>query len=109
MARIRSYSPLTREAAALLGARIQAARKERRWTLDELAERVGVTRPTIVKVERGDLSVGIGTVFEAAVLTGVTLFHDEPAGRARLSRETDLTLALLPEKIRRPRLDDDDF
>ena len=74
MKRSRPYSPLTVEAACLLGRHVGAARREHRWTLHELAERVGVTRTTISKVERGDLTVGLGVAFEAAAVLGIPLF-----------------------------------
>jgi transcriptional regulator with XRE-family HTH domain len=59
MKRVRTYSPVTVEAARLLGARVQQARRERRWTLQELADRVGVTHVTMRQVERGELTVGV--------------------------------------------------
>lgn len=105
----RTYSPLTRDAARLLGKRIRVARKKRNWTLDELAERIGVTRPTAGKVEKGDLSVGIGTYFEAAVLTEVPLFSPDPALRRMVERESDLELALLPDRVRTVTGDSDPF
>lgn len=104
-----SYSPVVREAALLLGARIRAARLERRWTLNELAERVGVSRPTLGRVERGDPSVGLGIAFEAAALVGVPLFEaDDRVRRLELVRAQD-RLALLPRKARQPLKVDDDF
>ena len=51
MQRPRTYSPETVEAASLLGARIRLARLERRLTLEELAERVGINHTTMRKVE----------------------------------------------------------
>src|ERR671910_1871537 len=79
-----TYSPRTVEAADLLGTQIRIGRLERRWTAEELAERVGVSVVTMRKIERGDPSVGLGVSFEAATLTGVPLFHEE---RSRLSSE----------------------
>jgi transcriptional regulator with XRE-family HTH domain len=88
--RLRPYSPYAVEAARLLGARIRLARRERRWSQDELAARTGVTPRTVYKIEHGDLSVGLGAAFEAAALLGVPLFH---ADRSRLSAELDRTEA----------------
>jgi transcriptional regulator with XRE-family HTH domain len=109
MSACRSYSPLTLEAARLLGTRVRLARRERGWTLQELADRVGVTYPTMSKVERGDLTVRLGVAFEAAVLVGVPLFHED---RARLRLEAgrvDDRLAVLPQLVRKPADVDDDF
>src|SRR5215213_7078422 len=96
------YSARTVEAAELLGAEIRIGRLERRWTAQELAERVGVTVVTLRKIERGDPSVGLGFAFEAATLTGVELFQDE---RPRISvelRRAGARLAVLPRRARKP-------
>src|SRR5947208_703759 len=94
--RPRPYSPYAAEAAGLLGAQIRLARRERRWSQDELAARVGVTPRTVSKIEHGDLGVALGTVFETAALLGIPLFH---ADRSRLMLDRDRVearSALLP-------------
>ena len=100
-------SPVAAEALRLLGARVRLARRRRRWTVEGLAERVGVSPTTIRKVERGDETVAIGTAFEAAVLVGVTLFHDDAARRALEGEVLAGRLALLPAVVRPPTVDDD--
>jgi len=100
---------MTREATRLLGARIRLARRERRWTLQELAERVGVTAVTLRKVEQGDPSVRLGIAFEAAALTGVPLFGEDPERRQVEGRRVEDRLAVLPRLVRRPKEVDDDF
>lgn len=105
----RTLSPQAIEAAQLLGARIQLARRERRWTLQELAERAGVTAVTMRKVERGDPSVRLGVAFEAAALTGVPLFDPDPLRRRLEAGRIDDRLALLPRLVRRQTEVDDDF
>ena len=100
-------SPVSSEALRLLGARVRLGRRQRRWTVEGLAERVGVSPTTIRKVEHGDATVAIGTAFEAAVLVGVALFHDDAA---RLALEGDALaarLALLPAVVRPLTIDDD--
>ena len=109
MKRSRPYSPLTIEAARLLGRLVGAARREHRWTLDELAERVGVTRTTISKVERGDLTVGLGVAFEAAAVLGIPLFGADDNRRRMEAARTDDRLAVLPKSVRMPAPVDDDF
>lgn len=109
--RPRVRSPYAAEAARLLGAQIRLGRRERRWSQDELAARVGITPRTVSKIEHGDLSVGLGTAFEAAALVGVPLFHAE---RSRLSADLDRTEArsALLSRPARTRADDevmDDF
>src|SRR3954453_13546511 len=101
--------PRTEGGAGLLGAQIRIGRLERRWTIRQLAERVGVSVVTLRKIERGDPSVGLGVSFEAAALTGVPLFYEE---RSRLTSELGRAadrLAFLPSRARKPREIDDDF
>jgi transcriptional regulator with XRE-family HTH domain len=98
--RPRPHSPYAAEAAQLLGAQIRLARRERRWSQDELATRAGITARTVYKIEHGDLSVGLGAAFETAALLGVPLFHAE---RSRLSADLDRVQArsaLLPRPTR---------
>jgi transcriptional regulator with XRE-family HTH domain len=91
----------------LLGARVRLARRERRWTLQELADRVGVTAVTMRKVERGDPSVRLGVAFEAAALTGVPLVDPDPSRRRLEAQRIDDRLAVLPRLVRRREIDDD--
>lgn len=105
----RPYSPAADEAAHLLGRRIAVARRERRWTLGELAERVGVTRVTMRKVERGDPTVRLGVAFEAAALLDIPLFDADPSRRRLEARRLDDRLAVLPQAVRPRTKVDDDF
>ncbi|HMJ76704.1 MAG TPA: helix-turn-helix transcriptional regulator [Iamia sp.] len=99
---------MARQAAVLLGRHVRLGRKDRGWTVAELAERVGVTETTLRKVERGDPTVALGTALEAAALVGVPLFEDE-AHLERNRRQVDDRLALLPARVRRRTARDDDF
>ncbi len=99
-------SHMAAEAVTALGAMISAARRRRGWTIAVLAERIGVSVPTVRKIERGDPGVAIGTVFEAAWLLGVELFE----GRQDLAGSVARTeLALLPKRVRTRKAVDDDF
>lgn len=101
---------MTKEALALLAASIKAHRLRRRWSIEELARRVGVSHPTIIKVERADPTVAVGTVLEAAVLVGVPLFDVDPLVRARHHDRLESELKLLPKAARRRTVEaDDDF
>jgi len=85
------------------------ARRERRWTLQELADRAGATPATIRKVERGDPTVGLGVAFEAAALLGVPLFHQDSERRSLEARRVDDRLAVLPQLVRQPVKVSNDF
>ncbi|TVR42073.1 MAG: XRE family transcriptional regulator [Planctomycetota bacterium] len=99
-----------REALQLLGAMIRHGRSQRQWSQRELAQRLGVSAPTLQKIERGEPGCHIGSVFEAAVLTGVPLFHSDSEDLRRLARQQQAIMALLPQRIRAPSQEvDDDF
>ncbi len=106
----RIYSKYAKEAAFLLGQQIRLGRKMRKWSEANLAERAGISRRTLRKIESGEMTPAIGLVFEVAALVGVPLF--EPDSQ-RLSAAIDLTqsqIALLPKRIReKTRVVDDDF
>lgn len=93
----------------MLGRRIALGRKARRMTATDFAERVGISRTTLHKIEQGDLRCEIGTVFEAAVLAEVVLFDEDTHGLALMIESANDKLALLPQSIRvsRTKVDDD--
>lgn len=110
MKRDRSYLPTTVEAVQALGAQIAAARRELGWTAADLANRLGVSIPTVTRIEKGATSTAIGTVLEAAVLCGVPLFGPDPQDIGRASDQARARLALLPERVRMTTLDlENDF
>lgn len=104
---VRGLSPAVREALEFLGAQIRTGRARRGWTQARLAERVGVSKLTIINIERGEPSVSIGSVFEAAALTGVTLYDPDPSMRSQLRAVQRAELALLPKAVRDRKVDDD--
>ncbi|MGB0713067.1 MAG: helix-turn-helix transcriptional regulator [Gammaproteobacteria bacterium] len=106
----RSYSTQTGLALQLLAKHIKLARKQRRWSESELAQRAGVSRATVQKIERADPGCQIGLVFEAASLVGVPLFLAESPSLGALNEAADARLALLPKRIHgRDAPVDDDF
>ena len=111
MTAIRTYSKYAREALSLLGKQIRRGRKQRRWSEHELAERAGIARATLQKIEKGDPGCAIGLVFEVATLVGVTLFEPDLPGLTRQHERLDDKLALLPKAIRQTAsvVVDDDF
>jgi len=102
MKRRRVYSEAVRHAAELLGAQVRAGRIEREWTARELAERAGISVPTLLKVEHGEPSVALGTAFDLAILTGVPLFYDDRARLASESARARERTALLARRVRPP-------
>lgn len=110
MRRTRSYSRVTKHALSVLGKLIKVGRLERSMTTAELAERAGITRKTLRKIEYGEPGTEIGTAFEVASLVGVRLFqHDERTLQIHDAR-LDEKLTLLPKAVRSSGKEvDDDF
>jgi transcriptional regulator with XRE-family HTH domain len=100
----RTYSRYGREALVLLGQRIRIHRIQRKLNVQELAARVGVSRDMMQRIEHGDPRCGIGFVFEAATIVGVTLFEDNSGALAVRVAENDEKLRLLPKSIRKNRM-----
>ena len=101
MERVRTYSRATKLVAEILGGRIRAGRKERRMPERELAERVGISRSTLRKIERGDLRVELGVTLEAALVVGVPLLGAPDVASLRTERALlNDRLALLPQRAR---------
>ena len=97
----RTYSRYTRDAVALLGTLIREARMERKLAAQELAERAGISRSMLQRIEKGNPKCEIGAVFEAAAVIGVRLFDADEPTLARHLRQSNEKLALLPKSVRR--------
>ncbi len=70
----RSLFPATQRRAEALGERLRAARLRRRMSEAEMAERAFVSRPTLRKLEAGDLTVSAAVL--ARVLEVLSLDDD---------------------------------
>ena len=106
----RTYSHYSRDAVALLGGLIREARKERKLTAQEVADRAGISRGLLQRIEKGGLKCEIGVAFEVAAIVGVKLFGADETMLSIYLRQTRDKLALLPKSIRKkPRAVHDDF
>jgi transcriptional regulator with XRE-family HTH domain len=106
----RHYLSTSLEAARVLGHQISIARRRQRRTAKEVAERAGVTRVTLGRIERGDPEVGMGLYFEVTSVLGVPIFGAEGSELAGLVARGERELALLPARVFEPRRNfDDDF
>ena len=104
------HSRYAKEAAILLGQLIRKARIEHRMTAEELAERAGLSRGLLRRIENGDLGCTLGAVFEAAAVVGVRLFDTDQATLTGAVTSSTAVMTLLPKSVRAPRVRlDDDF
>lgn len=110
MVKQRTYSKYAQEAALLLGKQIKLGRKQRKWSELNLAERVGISRATLQKIENGKMTSAIGLVFEAATLVGVNLFQQDRLPLSLSIEQANDKIALLPQRIQsQKKVVDDDF
>jgi transcriptional regulator with XRE-family HTH domain len=61
----------TRHSALILGEQLRTWRKLQSLTMEQLGFRAGVSRDTISRLERGDVSVGMGTLLNVARSLGI--------------------------------------
>lgn len=105
----RTYSRYTREAIKLLGKMIKLGRVERKLTAQDLADRAGISRGLLQRIEKGDPKCEIGVVFELAVLVDVRLFDSDATALAGHVRRIEDKLVLLPKHVRPTKAVDDEF
>jgi DNA-binding XRE family transcriptional regulator len=80
--------------AASIGAQVRSQRQLHDWTLDELAQRSGVSRRMLVNVEQGTTNPSIATLLRLSDSLGIGLpaLVDVATGQAMLvRRSTDMT------------------
>jgi transcriptional regulator with XRE-family HTH domain len=80
--------------AAAIGARVRSQRQMYDWTLDELAQRSGVSRRMLVNVEQGTTNPSIATLLRLSDSLGIGLpaLVDAGTGQAmRVRRSTEMT------------------
>ena len=96
----RPYSHYAREATELFGLMIRTARIERELTVADVAERAGISRGLVQRIEKGEMGSSIAAAFEVAAIVGLHLFEAEPTTLTRhLSMQRD-KLPLLPQSAR---------
>lgn len=106
----RPYSRYSHDAVVMLGQLIRRARIERKMTTTELAERAGLSRGLVQRIEKGDPGCGIGAVFEAAAIVGVRLFDADQTALTNAIGANTAILTLLPKAVRVSKVEaKDDF
>jgi len=106
----RPYSQYTLSVLDLLGHMVREARLKKALTTSELAERAGISRTLLQRIERGDPGCSIGTVFEVAAICGVPLFESDQREIVGLLATQKEKMALLPKRIRSEhKITKDDF
>ena len=96
----RPYSQHTLNVLNLMGHLLREARLKKALTTSELAERAGISRTLLQRIERGEPGCSIGAVFEVAAICGVPLFESDQRGIVGLLATQKEKMALLPKRIR---------
>ncbi len=96
----RTYSRYSKTASALLGGLIRTARKKRKFTAQEVADRAGISRGLLHRIENGNLKCEIGVVFEVAAIVGVRLFDADQSTLTNHLYRTEEVLELMPKSVR---------
>ena len=91
-----------------IGELIKLARLEKKISQKELGERIGVSRPTISAIEKGQANVAIGSVLEAAYVVGLSLMDDDPEKIESSSQAIAKMLKILPSRGRGKKAELDD-
>ena len=88
------------EAVSYLGNLVRKSRIERKETAAQLAERAGISRGLLQRIERGDPGCSVGAVFEVAALVGIRLFDLDRETLTANNQIAAQTLTLLPSAAR---------
>jgi len=99
----RPTSRYTQTALELFGQAVRIERIAGRMTAEQVAERAGISRSLLRRIEKGDPGCAIGAAFEVAAIVGVPLFTADATELASLRQAGGEKLALLPKAIRQPR------
>ena len=93
-----------------LGAMIKAARLEQAYSQSDLAQRLGISRYTVMAMEKGDPSVSIAAVFESCTIIGIPLLAENTNRLLNLSNTVASFTSVLPERAQATMTElDDDF
>ncbi|MBP9725841.1 MAG: helix-turn-helix transcriptional regulator [Gammaproteobacteria bacterium] len=102
-------SDFVQTALSMLGSFIRIARIKRKMPQSELAERLNVSRQTVMAIEKGRPNVAVGVVFEAARILGIPLLNEEKKVISRWQELLGEFQALMPSRVDKGKEIDDDF
>jgi len=93
--------PAAKRQLTALGERLRLARKRRRFSTVLMAERAGIARDTLNRVEKGDPAVSLGTYLRVLRILGLDADLDLLARDDALGRKLQ-DLALEPPTRKQP-------
>lgn len=93
--------PASAQELTALGQRLKDARLRRRFSMETVCARAGISRPTLAKVEQGEPSVAMGTYLQVLRVLGLVADLSMVAREDALGRR--LQDEALPQRQRAPR------
>ena len=100
----KQYTPAVLHALSCLGRNIQIARKRRRMPVADFAARIGVSVPTVVRLEKGDPGVSTGCLARALRALGEMHRLEELLDVATDDAGLAMAASELPKRIRKRRV-----
>jgi transcriptional regulator with XRE-family HTH domain len=89
---------------------LEISRKNKSFTIEDLASRVGISKSTAIRILKGSPKVNIGVYFETARIVGVPLFDADPSRFEISKKKTKDIESLLPKRVRPKEMEiDNDF
>jgi transcriptional regulator with XRE-family HTH domain len=96
--------PRVRRGLSKLGTDLAVARRKRRFTIEMVVERVGVSKATYLRVEKGDPTVSMGTYAMTLFVLGFPEALAEIADVRRDDTGLLLDTERLPQRVRPKRV-----
>lgn len=96
-----TFFPKAKRQLESLGTRLREARLRRKIAAGHFAERMGVSRDTLNRLERGDGTIAIGTYLRALAVLGLDADLDQVATNDALGRQLQ-DAELAPRRARKP-------
>lgn len=99
MSKTDPYIPtIPKQALLSFGELLALCRKERRWRQADLAKRIGISRQTVARLEKGDPTISIGFYFTAAWLVDLPIFPGVESKTSALSNALIQLFEILKDK-----------
>lgn len=103
MTKTKSHLPAApKQALQAFGKLLALCRKERQWRQIDIANRIGISRQTIARIEKGDPSISIGLYFAAAWLLDLPIFpgveSDSSSSSQALNKLFEVLFEVLKDK-----------
>jgi transcriptional regulator with XRE-family HTH domain len=97
------------EGAESLANSLRTARKRRGFTLTDMAQKIGVTPRTLIRLEKGDSKVNVATLLACLSVYGLLDQLAASVGPERDLRGMERERLRLPERVRKKRKSQDKY